>query len=96
VVHCVIDLSFCWTRLRLPTATDLNLPIYHGTVATTLSGVVVVAASLSAASLPGTPELPGIHARRMYLPRVSLLHVVLTICRIRVLSAPVPRVFEVA
>lgn len=63
--------------------TDLNPIHIHGRVTTSLPGVVVMAAILSAASLPGTPEWPGTHARRMCFPLASLSHITVAICQRR-------------
>ena len=79
----ILDRAPCCVRFRLPNTTDLNRPINHNGVVTTPSGVVVVAANLSAASLPGMPAWPGTHARPIRFPLAWLFHIVLAICRMR-------------
>ena len=55
MLHSLHDLAVCISWLRLPNTTDLNLLLSHGGVINALLDVVVVAANVSAVSLPGIP-----------------------------------------
>ena len=79
MVHSLIGLALYSSRLRLPATTDLNLPLESQPC----SQALVMAASLSAASLLETAEWLGIHASRICFPRPSLLHSTLAMRRIK-------------